>query len=107
MTSAINTRVAYSQDWSAMNLDYGIGNNAFTACPPRSTAPDSHIAPKKRGPKPSPNQRSVISMMTPDDRLAAKTAKALAFKPGQSTNFTLSLVPSKTISRAQGAMRTA
>lgn len=54
--------------------------NAFTACRPRSTTPGIHRAPAKRGPKPSPNERSAISLETFDERQAKKLRAALLAK---------------------------
>jgi len=55
-----NTQIAKSQ------------GNAFDI-PPKSTAPDSHTAPRKRCPKPSPAKQSAASLMTPEERAAAVT----------------------------------
>lgn len=57
-------------NWASLSLpEFG---NAFTACRPRSTTPGIHRAPAKRGPKPSPNERSAISLETFDERQAKK-----------------------------------
>jgi len=65
-------------NWSALSLpEFG---NAFTACRPRSTTPGIHRAPLKRGPKPSPNERSAISLETYEERQAKKQRSALLAK---------------------------
>ena len=51
--------------------------NAFQTLVPRSTRPDSARTPKKRGPKGTPNQRAAISMETPEERAAKRTARIL------------------------------
>lgn len=42
--------------------------NAFQACVPRSTAPDSHTPPRKTGPKLTKQQQAVCSVSTPRER---------------------------------------
>ena len=51
--------------------------NAFQTVVPRSTKPNSCTPPKKRSPKGTPNQRAAISMETPEERLAKRTARIL------------------------------
>ena len=60
-----------------MGLPESPGMNAFSACVPRSTSPDSHKAPAKRGPKPT--------KMSAEDR----KLKITAFKPGALSNFVI------------------
>lgn len=69
-----------------MNMQYHPGTtivrsqgNAFQRVP-RSTKPDSFRAPLKRGPKPSPNERSAISLETFAERQAKKQRAALLAK---------------------------
>lgn len=57
---------------SRSNVENSQVLNAFQTLVPRSSNPDSHRAPAKRGPKPSPNGRAVISLMTEGERRAAR-----------------------------------
>lgn len=71
-------------NYKALGLPEEHGQNAFTACVPRSTKPDAFQAPKKRGPKPSPNQRSVNSLLSQteiSERRAAQKKLAESLKP--------------------------
>lgn len=62
-------------NFAAMGLDYGPGQNAFTACRPRS--PVDRVAPpvRKRAIK-TKLQQSIDALSSFDDRQAARDAKA-------------------------------
>lgn len=53
--------------------------NAFDI-PPREK-PDTHISPKKSGPKPSKTQQACSALDTPEERAARLTKKATEFHP--------------------------
>lgn len=91
---ASNTlKLANSQRWDA---NYGMGQNAFTACPPRSTAPNSQTAPAKRGPK--------KHSLTPEQRNAA----LMAFHPSShSHNYAPVPAASKPVTTASRRFATA
>jgi hypothetical protein len=68
--------------------DYLPGQNAFTACVPRSTAPDSKTPPKTGGRPAKDSQRFVLSLAKAE-RLAAQHKSITEFKQGSyPNNFT-------------------
>jgi hypothetical protein len=80
--------------------DYLPGQNAFTACVPRSTAPDSKTPPKTGGRPAKDSQRFVLSVAKAE-RLAAQHKSITEFKQGSySGQFSINPVPSKKIHRA-------
>ena len=62
-----------TQDWAALSLpDFG---NAFSNVPAKRE-PDNYTPPPKRV-RPSPDERSRISMETPEEKKAKREAKIL------------------------------
>lgn len=85
-----------SQDWQAMGLPSDAGQNVMSAFfAPRQAAPIKQ------------NPRAHLNVTRKSKRAVERTAKLLAFRPGASHNYAPVPTPSKIISRAQGAMRTA
>ena len=84
MTSLIHLREAPAKAYTGLPSGSG---NAFTACVPRSTTA-SKKKPKKRGPKPTTcTEKTLFTLMSPEERKAAREAKLTAFHPRAGANF--------------------
>jgi hypothetical protein len=80
--------------------DYLPGQNAFTACVPRSLVPDSKT-PLKTGGRPAKDSQRFVLSVAKAERLAAQHKSITEFKPvSYSGQFAINPVPSKKIHRA-------
>jgi hypothetical protein len=59
----------FTTNWSALVLPEGQGENAFTAVPPRSDVV-ADCQPKRRNPKRTKLEQSLIALETPQERKA-------------------------------------
>lgn len=75
---------AHTTDWAAMGLPEERGQTAFTAVPPRGATIKPCTAPKKRGPKMTTVQKAVSSLMSYEERIAAREARILKDNTGKS-----------------------
>ncbi len=102
-------------DWQALGLDYGTGQTAFTSVRPK--AQEVEAAPlKKRGPRAdgplTPEEQRLAKNETNREHMrrkrnAALLAKATAYSPCQTHNYTLSASPSTPVKVASSRFASA
>ena len=62
---------AFITDWAACGIDYGMGQNAFTAVPPKSTEAVAPVLRRPGRPR-SAAQKTTVALMTDAERQTAR-----------------------------------